>query len=139
MRMQVDIPDDGELRTLIGEQLYSVWTELQAAIEKSYDAECIWNSGGKMWKYECKYRRGGKPLCALYARENCIGFMVIFGRSEREKFEAQRHNYSDEVLSICDSSKTYHDGKWIMFTPHDISMFDDFMSMLRIKRNPDKK
>lgn len=139
MRMPTDIPNEEELKILVGDQLYSVWTELRAMIEKSYDMEHIWNSGGKMWKYECKYRRGGKTLCTLYARESCIGFMVIFGKSEREKFEAQRHNYSDEAQSIYDASKTYHDGKWIMFTPHDTSMFDDFMKMLRIKWNPNKK
>ena len=92
-----------------------------------------------MWKYECKYRRSRKTLCALYARESCIGFMVIFGKSERDKFEAHRRNCSDEVLSIYDASKTYHDGKWVMFTPHDTSMFEDFMNMLKIKRKPDKK
>ena len=38
-----------------------------------------------------------KTLCALYARENCIGFMIIFGKDEREKFEAERNNYSQQV------------------------------------------
>ncbi|WP_369882329.1 DUF3788 family protein [Anaerostipes hominis (ex Lee et al. 2021)] len=47
-----------------------------------------------------KYRRGGKTLCALYARENCIGFMVILGKDEREKFEAGRNEYSESVRKI---------------------------------------
>ncbi len=29
-------------------------------------------------------------MCALYVRERKIGFMVIFGKSEREKFEEDR-------------------------------------------------
>ena len=43
------------------------------------------NTGGKNWTYEYKYRRGGKTLCALYAREGCMGFMVIFGKEEKGK------------------------------------------------------
>lgn len=91
-----------------------------------------------MWKYECKYRRSRKTLCALYARESCIGFMVIFGKSERDKFEAHRHNCSDEVLSIYDASKTHHDGKQIILTPQDIPMFEDFINLLKIKRKTEK-
>ena len=30
-----------------------------------------WNNGGRKWKYEYKYRRGRKTLCALYAKESC--------------------------------------------------------------------
>lgn len=64
--------------------------------------------------------------------------MIIFGKSKRDKFEAHRNNYSDEVLSIHDASKTYHDGKWVMFTPHDTSMFEDFINLLKIKRKTEK-
>ena len=137
--MPTDVPDAEELSALVGERLYSVWTDLRTMIEDNYDMEYIWNSGGKMWKYECKYSQGGKTLCALYARDGCIGFMIIFGKSERDIVDNNRHNYSDEVLKVYDASKTYHDGKWVMFMPDDISMFDDFMKMLRIKRNPNKK
>ena len=56
--------------------------------------DCLWNKGGKLWKYEYKYRLGGKTLCALYARENCVGFMIILGEDERLKFETDRENYS---------------------------------------------
>ena len=99
--------------------------------------ECIWNSGGKAWKYEYKYRRG-KTLCALYARQNCIGFMVIFGKEERAKFEAERDVWSNETQSVYEKAQTYHDGKWLMFEPKDTALFEDFSRLLRIKRKPNK-
>ena len=101
--------------------------------------ECLWNHGGKAWTYEYKYRRGGKTLCALYARENCVGFMVILGKDERTKFEAERNNYSELVQKIYDETKTYHDGKWLMFEPIDTFLFGDFMQILAIKRKPNRK
>lgn len=132
-------PNSEEMKSLIGSTLYEVWQNLCIAIDEKYDMECLWNSGGKAWTFEYKYRRGGKTLCALYARENCVGFMIIFGKDERVKFEADRDNFSEKVLEIYDEAKTYHDGKWVMFEPVDTSMFDDFMKMLGIKRRPNRK
>ena len=133
------IPNEQELKNLLGESLFEVWTKLCAAIDEKYDMDRLWDNGGKAWTYEYKYRRGGKTLCALYARENCIGFMIIFGKKEREKFEASRERYSEQIQTIYDAAKTYHDGKWVMFQPVDTVLFDDFVRLLEIKRKPNKK
>ncbi|WP_288859670.1 DUF3788 domain-containing protein [uncultured Flavonifractor sp.] len=133
------IPDENDMIALIGQSLYDVWQKLCAAIDKKYDMDRIWNSGGKAWTYEYKYRRGGKTLCSLYARENRMGFMVILGKDERAKFEAARNNYSELVQKIYDETKTYHDGKWLMFEPIDTSLFGDFVQILAIKRKPNRK
>ena len=133
------IPGAEEMTALVGKPLYEVWNQLCALIEESYDMDRLWNQGGKAWTYEYKYRRGGKTLCALYARENCIGFMVILGKEERLKFETERGSYSEEVQSVYDESQTYHDGKWMMFEPADTSLFEDFIRLLKIKRKPNRK
>ena len=133
------IPNEQELKNLLGESLFEVWTKLCAAIDTQYDMDRLWDNGGKAWTYEYKYRRGGKTLCALYARENCIGFMIIFGKNEREKFEASRESYSEQIQMFYDAAKTYHDGKWVMFQPVDTVLFDDFVRLLEIKRKPNKK
>ncbi|MDE7218115.1 MAG: DUF3788 domain-containing protein [Oscillospiraceae bacterium] len=133
------IPSQEELKALIGQSLYDVWNTLCALIDEKYDMDRSWDKGGKAWKYEYKYRWGGKTLCALYARENCVGFMVILGKDERSKFESDRANYSKEVQERYDQAQTYHDGKWIMFEPVDTSLFNDFIGLLRIKRRPNRK
>ena len=86
------IPDEEEMTALLGKNLYDVWSGLCALIDGKYDMDRRWGPGGKAWKYEYKYRRGGKTLCGLYARENCVGFMVILGKEERSKFERDREN-----------------------------------------------
>lgn len=131
--------NEEEITALVGKSLYEIWTKLCDLIDENYDMDRLWNKGGKAWTYEYKYRRGGKTLCALYARENCIGFMIILGKDERLKFENERENYSVEVQRIYDEAQTYHDGKWIMFEPLDTSMFDDFIKLLKIKRKPNRK
>ena len=46
--------------------------------------------------------------------------------------DADRSNYSKEVQKIYDDTKTYHDGKWLMFEPTDTTLFDDFVKLLDI-------
>ena len=132
-------PTAEQMITLVGTSRYGIWNQLCALIEEKYDMDRLWNQGGKAWTYEYKYRRGGKTLCALYARENCIGFMIILGKDERAKFEQERGRYSREVQRIYDESRTYHDGKWMMFEPVDATLFDDFTRLLNIKRRPNRK
>lgn len=132
-------PNAQEMTALVGESLYHVWNQLNALIEKNYDMDRAWNPGGKAWTYEYKYRRGGKTLCALYARENCVGFMVILGRNERLKFEADRDHYAKETQRVYDESLTYHDGKWLMFQPTDTQLFPDFIRLLQIEKKPNRK
>ena len=133
------IPSAAVMAELLGQSLFEVWRALCAAIDVNYDLERVWNSGGKNWTYEYKYRRGGKTLCCLYAKRNCIGFMVIFGREERTKFEDIRGTLSDTVCRQFDEAKTYHDGKWVMFEPVNSAEFDDYMKLLAMKRQPNRK
>ncbi len=75
-------PSQSIMTELLGQSLYYVWQALCSAIDEKYDMEQLWNTGGKKWTYEYKYRRGGKTLCSLYAKRNCVGFMIIFGKYE---------------------------------------------------------
>ena len=133
------VPGEEQMTALVGGSLYQVWCQLTDLIDRRYDMERLWGKGGKAWTYEYKYRRGGKTLCALYARKNCVGFMVVLGKDERLKFEAERESYSQETRKLYDEAKTYHDGKWMMFEPTDTSLFDDFLRLLALKRKPNRK
>jgi len=137
--MMEHIPTSEEMIALLGAEKYRIWQELCTAIESRYEMERLWNTGGRDWDYEYKYRRGGKTLCGLYARTDCFGFMVIFGKAEREKFESRRDDYCNQILATYDAATTYHDGKWVMFELVDMSIIDDLMKLLLIKRKPNKK
>lgn len=69
MKEPFQIPTSKDIENLIGTDLYDVWNSLCQCIEKSYEMEQLWNRGGKAWTYEYKYRKGGKTLCALYAKK----------------------------------------------------------------------
>lgn len=137
--MLEDIPSKSTMIELLGQSLFEVWQQLCSTIDEKYEMERLWNTGGKKWTYEYKYRRGGKTLCTLYAREKCIGFMIIFGKDERTKFEDIRDTLSTSICRQYDEAKIYRDGKWVMFEPIDTAEFDDYIKLLAIKRKPNKK
>ena len=137
--MLENIPSKSTMIELLGQSLFEVWQQLCSTIDEKYEMERLWNTGGKKWTYEYKYRRGGKTLCTLYAREKCIGFMIIFGKDERVKFEDIRDTLSTSVCRQYDEAKIYRDGKWVMFEPIDTAEFDDYIKLLAIKRKPNKK
>ena len=137
--MSEKIPSQSTMSDLLGQPLCEVWQKLCEVIDEKYEMERLWNAGGKNWIYEYKYRRGGKTLCSLYAKDNRIGFMIIFGKNEREKLEEIRDTLSDAVCRRYDEAKTYRDGKWVMFEPTDTSEFDDYMKLLAVKRKPNRK
>ena len=115
MKEPFQIPASEDIENLIGTDLYDVWNSLCQRIEKSYEMEQLWNRGGKAWTYEYKYRKGGKTLCALYAKEKTL------------------------VQMIYDAATTFHDGKWIMFELKDTKLFNDMERLLLIKRKPNRK
>lgn len=138
MKDTFQIPTPETLEALTGKTLYDLWTSLRQLIEQKYNMEQMWNHGGKKWTYEYKYRRGGKTLCALYAKEQTIGFMVILGKDERTKFESMREMFSNAAQKIYDETTTFHDGKWLMFELKDTSLFNDIKRLLSIKRKPNR-
>lgn len=137
--MLQNIPSQSTMIELLGQSLFEVWQALCSAIDEKYEMERLWNAGGKNWTYEYKYRRGGKTLCSLYAKSKCVGFMIIFGKDERTKFEDIRDTLSTAVCRQYDEAKTYHDGKWVMFEPANTDDLDDYIKLLAIKRKPNRK
>ena len=128
-----------ELEKLVGIDKVNIFYDIVDEITKLYDMEQIWNNGGKKWTYEYKFRKGGKTLCAFYFKDNTLGFMIIFGKDERIRFEEIRSELSSEVLETYDNAETFHDGKWVMFDITNNSIIEDLKKLLFIKRKPNRK
>ena len=99
----------------------------------------LWGKGYKQWLWEYKYCRGGKTLCTLYAKENSFGLQIIFGRDERTKAEAVLDTLSPKIREAYENAYTWHDGKWVMFLPENVSEFPDYLRLLALKRRPNRK
>lgn len=90
-------------------------------------------------KDELKFRRGGKTVLTIYIRDDHYDFLVIFGKAERELFEARRNELPQKIQEIYDNSKTYHDGKWVHIPVTDLQTLEAVKQLVLIKKNPNRK
>ena len=130
-------PDKKILYDLLGTAC-GAWDAMVRYIGEHYDPQEIWEDGRKAGVYACRFRKGGRTLCSLFARENAFGFMVIFGAKERAAFEADRDSYPEEIRAVYDETHQYHDGKWLKFDETDDRHVPVFERLLAIKRKPKK-
>ncbi len=65
--------------------------------------------------------------------------MIIFGKAEREAFETRREEFSPWVREVYDGSKTYHDGKWMMFGVDSVKRLEEIKPLILMKKRPNRK
>ena len=130
------IPDESELRAMMGDETLSAMKRLMSYVESHYKSAFLWGSGGKKWKYECKVKVGSKTLCSFFPAAGFFGLMIIFGAAERTAFEAQRESFPEHIVNVYDNTKQYHDGRWLMFELRDDVGFDDYVRLINIKKKP---
>ncbi|NLY21348.1 MAG: DUF3788 family protein [Tissierellia bacterium] len=105
-------------------------------ITSNYDYFEEWHSADKGKAYELKFRIGSKTIVSMFPHfpiENSIGIMIIYGKTERDKFEST-DRFSKYTLNTYYGAKTYGDGKWIMFQIPSEEFKNDFLQLLAIKR-----
>ncbi|HBN82957.1 MAG TPA: hypothetical protein DDZ89_03865 [Clostridiales bacterium] len=95
---------------------------------------------GKYYDIDClKFRQGKKTILSINIHEDRFDFQVIFGKVEREKFEAKRDVFPQKIQDIYDNSKTFHDGKWMMIPVIDLETLEAVKQMITIKKKPNRK
>ena len=127
------------LSELLDSNTLELWNSLIKRIDDLYDMEKKCDKGFGDWKIEYKYRRGGKTLCTLYAKEGSAVLLITLGKAEREKFETQRNEFCDSLRRLYDETPTYHDGKWLWIPIDDRCSKENVERLLRIKRRPNRK
>ena len=128
-----------QLKVLLSHENLLVWDELTEAIDFLYDVDRLWDKGFGTWEIEYKYRKGGKTLCTFYAKEDVANLLITYGKAEREKFEEIRTCISKPLQDIYEKTETLHDGKWLWIPLDDKIIIEDILTMLKVKRRPNRK
>ncbi len=128
-----------EIKKMLGEQCYKMFERLDGFITDNYNVNKVWAKGGKYGNACLRYSKSGKTLCTVYLREKQLGIWVILGKEERNRFEAQKEQFSAEVREKYDCTQTFHDGKWLMFDVEDDSLSEEIQLLLEIKKKSNKK
>lgn len=127
-----------QLQNLTGAECYAVYELFNNYILDHYNVDQLWDKGGKYGEVCLRYGRGGKTLCTIYFRQKQLGIWVVLGKEERIKFEEAESRFSEKTRDIYWRTKTYHDGKWLMFDVDNAELFDDIKALLEIKKSPNR-
>ncbi|MCL2388335.1 MAG: DUF3788 domain-containing protein [Defluviitaleaceae bacterium] len=129
-----------EVKTMLGTAI-DAWEKLVGYIRFYYEIDEIWAEGKPTHKHKNNlyFKRSGKSLTTLCLREGFFIVCITLGKSERDKFDEQREDFSETVRKQYDESEILHDGMWLGFEVRDDSLNDDFIRFLKIKRKPNRK
>jgi len=95
---------------------------------------------GKYYEIDClKFRQGKKTILSVNIHPNRYDFQVIFGKAEREKFDARRDSFPQAIQALYDAAHTYHDGKWMLIPVADMETLAAVKALVLIKKNPNRK
>lgn len=95
---------------------------------------------GKYYEIDClKFRQGKKTILSINIHEDYYDFQIIFGKDEREKFEARRDEFPQYIVDLYDKAHTYHDGKWMLIQVDTMETLEAVKKMILIKKKPNRK
>lgn len=95
---------------------------------------------GKHYEADClRFRQGKKTIVTVIFYEDHYGFLVVYGKAEREKFEKQRDEFPQSIIEIYDNAHTYHDGKWMLIRVDNLETLEAIKKMILIKKRPNRK
>jgi hypothetical protein len=100
---------------------------LDEVLGKYYDKACL------------RFRQGKKTILSIILNEDHFDFQIIFGKAERERFEAQRDEFPQVILDSYDNAHTYPDGKWMLIPVDNTEVFEAVKKMILIKKKPNRK
>ena len=90
-------------------------------------------------KDELKFKQGKKTILTVYTRKDRFTFLIVLGKKERDLFEQQKEQFSQDLRDYYDNSKTYHDGKWIFIDVTTLEQLEEVKKLILIKKKPNRK
>lgn len=92
-----------------------------------YDIPCV------------RFRQGNRTIVSINLHKEYFEFQIIFGKAEREKFEAIREEFPKDIQEQYDSVRTLHDGKWLFIPVCDLETFEIVKRLILLKKKPNRK
>lgn len=130
---------DKRLSELLSSKTLQVWNNVISEVDSLYDVDKLWNKGFGDWEIEYKYRKGRRTLCTFYAKKDVANILITYGKTEREKFEKIKDTVSQPIQNIYEATASLHDGKWLWIPLDENTIIEDIITMLKIKRRPNRK
>lgn len=131
------IPSDRSVAEWIGSKNHKYWAHVVRFIEAAYPGvfRPDWWFGGMKFGWALRYKKS-KSFCNLIPEKDQFRLLLVFGRDEREKVEAELPKLVSHARVDYTAATTFHDGKWLSLVVDGADVLADIERLLRIKRKP---
>jgi len=95
---------------------------------------------GKYYDIDClKFRQGKRTILSINIHEDYYDFQIIYGKVEREKFEARLSEFPTAIQNLYNNSRALPDGLWMLIRVDDLKTLEVVKQMIMIKKRPNRK
>ena len=95
---------------------------------------------GKYYDIDClKFRQGKRTILSINIHEDHFDFQIIYGKAEREKFEARLGEFPQTIQDLYNNSRALPDGLWMLIRVDNLETLEAVKQMIMIKKNPNRK
>lgn len=134
------IPTDQDMKKFMRiEGVIQSWDQFVEHIESNYSLDRIIDYGGKKYGWFVQYKKGKRSIVTLYPERKGFTILFTFGKAENAEYESRKSEVLQLTREIIDSSRRYHDGRWIWFKVRNKSQIEDAKILLDVKHKPRKK
>ena len=94
----------------------------------------------KYYNIDClKFRQGKRTVLSINIHEDHYDFQIIYGKAEREKFEAWFGEFPMAIQDLYKKSHVLSDGLWMLIRVDNLETLEAVKQMILIKKNPNRK
>ena len=95
---------------------------------------------GKYYDIDClKFRQGKRTILSINIHEDHFDFQIIYGKAEREKFEARLGEFPQTIQDLYNNSRALPDGLWMLIRVDNLETLEAVKQMIMIKKKPNRK
>ena len=129
-------PTSKDIATVLGKSS-RLWDALVGFISEDFGIKGQLEFGGAKYGWALEFRKGGKPLAALYPADQMFVVQIVLGRDA--SIEAGKLELGSSVRRVYDSARQLHDGRWLFVPVRTIVEMEDLKRLIRVKVETKKK
>ena len=127
-------PTKKQILEFIGLKASKLWIALEKFMIKNYDFQPELSYWGDKNGWILRYRKSGKTLVSFYPEKGGFTVQVILGKKEAKKLEDIRGELSEDIVSLFDETKQFHDGRWLYIRQPEVGTIEDIEKLIQLKR-----
>lgn len=112
-----------------------VWDEISSHILNTYQTKPTFEYSGCAWPgWNVKFKKAGKNLCTIYPFEGYIWVLVVIGKNEKSRFEAELPLMSRYLQDLYEETPEGMGQRWLKIELEDEDGIGDVKRCIAIRR-----